>query len=87
MSNTQTVPVQAHALVRRVGARSGSWHAALLEHSSTGKAAWRTACGELLEDGPRGVMVALHGAAAHEEIGANPQLLCRRCDRVGQALG
>jgi hypothetical protein len=80
VSTTHTA-AQAHVLVRRQGPRPGSWHAAVPLPEG-----FRTACGETLTDGPRGLLVAYVGPQAMAQLRAAlkaSEPVCRRCDRVG----
>jgi hypothetical protein len=100
VTTTAAVAVAPHTLIRREGARTGSFHAALLvqdevpaEHGLRRKprtpAVWRTACGEDLQDSHRGWIHAytLEEAAALLALDAQPVAVCRRCERVGDSLG
>lgn len=81
MSNTHTAPDQPHVLIQRRGARTGYLHAAVRQGDT-----WRTACGETLQDGPRGLIVSWTGAAAHAILADPQQPVCRRCSRVGDTV-
>jgi hypothetical protein len=81
MTTTTRAAVAAHTLVRRVGARPGSFHAAVPEDG-----AWRTACGERLQDGARGTISAWTGQEAHALLLTPQAPVCRRCDRVGESV-
>lgn len=84
MTATATVLAAALVPIRREGARPGAMHAAELDRDAAG---WRTACGELLHDSPRGRIVRLPLLEAWDLIDGDSPLLCRRCARVGDAIG
>lgn len=81
MSNVHQTTAQPHVLIQRRGARPGSLHAAVRQG-----AGWLTACGETLQDGPRGLIVSWEGAAAHAILADAQQAVCRRCSRVGDTV-
>jgi hypothetical protein len=83
MPATTVTPIRPMIPVRRIGARPGALHAAL---PGILPGEWVTACGETLEDGPRGRIVPILLADAHDLIRAGSPVICRRCSRVGDSV-